>query len=521
MSTFGRTNVDPTQLEFLNKLRGSVSNSSEFRMLAARLYGGVRDALRKDDLPSFGTLTRSEQEALVNRVRMQMLNEDVYKRCRDATWRALDAALDEEAESLLQHKAAGVGGRRGPGPIWPEVDNDDDGSDDDEESLASRRKKEPTGKVGAILELASEGASLLLDKWPAAQDELLWLLNTELPSALRKAVWSLKLRAPAARAEYEKKRSESVFATLSLRDGAVHQGCQATLQRIAPTQLKQIPFLKTCLSYADSLRPLPPPPSGWPSAMVEQPAARGAASSLEGSDESGGAEASPKKEANKAEAAGGGGGGASAGGIHVSPLESFWGVPLLRVFVPATGKAPSSAAQAELEGQLIEHFLALLAMPKPLLGLTAAVKKGEKGRAVEQPPLAEELLAKTDEELSAKLTSTLGVTGVDAMLLPYAQRLAVGFFSPEVTLLVWDLCLLAGWQQLQPALCAALICLRNSLLAAADANAIKAYLAQAAPNLTPDQMQRELNLHFMPAIRESVGAPEPKQAFELTPGGYF
>ena len=30
---------------------------------------------------------------------------------------------------------------------------------------------------------------------------------------------------PAARAEYEKKRSESVFATLSLRDGAVHQGC--------------------------------------------------------------------------------------------------------------------------------------------------------------------------------------------------------------------------------------------------------------------------------------------------------
>ena len=148
MSTFGRTNVDPTQLEFLNKLRGSVSNSSEFRMLAARLYGGVRDALRKDDLPSFGTLTRSEQEALVNRVRMQMLNEDVYKRCRDATWRALDAALDVEAESLLQHKAAGVGGRRGPGPIWPEVDNDDDGSDDDEESLASRRRRSPRARLG-------------------------------------------------------------------------------------------------------------------------------------------------------------------------------------------------------------------------------------------------------------------------------------------------------------------------------------------------------------------------------------
>ena len=31
--------------------------------------------------------------------------------------------------------------------------------------------------MGAVLELASEGASQLLDRWPAAQDELLWLLN--------------------------------------------------------------------------------------------------------------------------------------------------------------------------------------------------------------------------------------------------------------------------------------------------------------------------------------------------------
>jgi hypothetical protein len=513
------TDADESQIQFLNKLRSSVSDSKEFRALAARLYGGVRDALRKDDLPSFGTLTRHEQEVLVNRVRTQMINEEIYKKCRDATWRALDAALDEEAEVLLQHKASGVGGRRGPGPTWPAPQGDDDSSDEDE---SARHKKEPTGKVGAILELASEGASLLLDKWPAAQDELLWLLNTELPTALRKAVWSLKLRAPAARVEYEKKRSESVFATLSLRDGAVHQGCQATLQSIAPTQLKQTPFLKTCLSYADSLRPLPPPPSGWPSAMFEEASSKAAAASSADAGDAAGAStaASPAKPAAKPAAGGGGGGGGGAGGIHVSPLESFWGVPLLRVFVPATGKSPSSAAQAELEAQLIEHFLALLAMPKPLLGLTAAVK-GEKGRAVLQSPLAEQLLGEMDEELSNKLTGVLGVTGIDAMLLPYAQRLAVGFFSAEVTLLVWDLCLLAGWQQLQPALCAALICMRDSLLAAADANAIKAYLAQAAPHLTLDQMQRELNLHFMPAIREAVGAPEPKQAFELTPGGYF
>ena len=63
--------------------------------------------------------------------------------------------------------------------------------------------------------------------------------------------------------------------------------------------------------------------------------------------------------------------------------------------------------------------------------------------------------------------------------------------------------------------------MRDSLLNASGADAIKAYLAQAAPLLTLDQMQRELNTNFMPAIRQSVGAPPPQEAFELTPGGYF
>lgn len=391
-----KSDASSSNLRFLNQLRSSVSDSSEFRALAARLYGGVRDALRKDDLPSFGTLSRGDQEDLVNRVRSQLLQDNIYRRCRDATWRALDAALDSEAEALLNSTTGGVGGRRGPGPSWPAPHRADADSSDEEEAQALSRRKEPTGKVGAILELASEGASQLLDKWPAAQDELLWLLNTELPTALRKAVWSLKLRAPAARAEYEKKRSESVFATLSLRDGAVQQGCQATLQSVSPSQLKLIPFLKTCLSYADSLRPLPPPPSGWPSAMVET----GTSAAADGALSPGGAPP-PKAEPK----AGGGGAGGSAS-IHTAPLESFWGVPLLRVFIPSGGGSRSGAAQAELEGQLIEHFLALLSMPKPLLGLAAA--KAEKGRAVAQPPLAEALLAEVDGELSAKLVGLLG-----------------------------------------------------------------------------------------------------------------
>jgi len=491
--------VGDDEIAFLQRVRGNVSDSAEFRALASSLYNGVREALRSENWPSFGSMVRGEQEALLNRVRTQLLEEEAYTRCRDVTWRALDAALDAEADALLSKRIGGIGGRRGPGLSWP-------AGQEEEEDREERNKQEPSGKVGVILELASTSASHLLDRWPAAQDELLWLLNTELPTALRRAVWALKLRAPAARAEYERKRSESVFATLSLRDGAVRQGCQATLQTIAPAMIKLIPFLKTCLSYADSLRPLPPPPSGWPSAQTDQLPPGGAP------DSSGGSKPSDKPLAVDA----------SSGAIHTAPLESFWGVPLLRVFV-SSSPTRTTTEQAELETTLIEHFLALLSAPKPLLGLAAdqAKKgaKGKKGPTLTGPPSAEKLLIGADEELSSTLSSMLGVTGIDAMLLPYAQRLAVGFFSTEVTAFVWDLCILTGWHQLQPALAAALICMRVGLLTCSDVNGVKGYIAAQATSLSIDQMQRALDTHFMAEIRKAVHAPPPQQAFELTPGG--
>jgi hypothetical protein len=127
----------------------------------------------------------------------------------------------------------------------------------------------------------------------------------------------------------------------------------------------------------------------------------------------------------------GGAGGAkgSAGAIHTAPLESFWGVPLLRVFVGSANATRSAAEQAELEATLIEHFIALVAMPKPLLGLAADKKGGKadkKGKAALGPSSAEALLGTVDEELASKLVGMLGITGIDAILLPYAQRLAVG-----------------------------------------------------------------------------------------------
>ena len=124
-----------------------------------------------------------------------------------------------------------------------------------------------------------------------------------------------------------------------------------------------------------------------------------------------------------------------------------------------------------------------------------------------------------DDELAGKLTSMLGVTGVDAMLLPYAQRLLVGYFSTEVTAFAWDICLLAGWQTLQHVLASSLICMREGLLTCADVQTIKGFIATQAPLLNIDQMQRCLNEHFMPDIRKALNAPPQEQAFELTPGG--
>ena len=90
---------------FIHRIRGHVTDSSEFRALASRLFGGVRETLRAEELPSFGSMARNEQEALLNRVRTQLLETEEYARCRDASWRALDAALDAEAEALLSRQA--------------------------------------------------------------------------------------------------------------------------------------------------------------------------------------------------------------------------------------------------------------------------------------------------------------------------------------------------------------------------------------------------------------------------------
>ena len=80
---------------------------------------------------------------------------------------------------------------------------------------------------------------------------------------------------------------------------------------------------------------------------------------------------------------------------------------------------------------------------------------------------------------------------------------------------MWDLCLLAGWQQLQPALAAAIISLKSGMLGCTDAPAARAYLLQNAAQLSVAQLQHTLEEHFMPAIRADVQAPSHTYAHKL------
>ena len=429
---------------WLAEVRGRIARSPEFRALSGRLYAEVRASLRAEESVPFGELSLEEQRVLVDRAKEALGSSEAYTACRDEAWRAVDAALDAEAEERLTRG----GGAGGP------------------------------SKAAAILDVAGTGASQLLGRWPTEARSLLWLLNTPLPPAIRAMAWRLKLRAPAARRAFEAKLERSRLAVVSMRDGAVLAGAHVAVQLADPGALGALPRLKACLSYADSL------------GALSQQAPAGASRPVSAARE-GAADAEPP------------------------PPEYFWPIPLARVF-------------GDDEPELVEHFLALLTLPKPLLDLpppppsrcadvdavaSAAAAVGAKGDGA---PRVSALLAQADTALSAHLSKVLGGR-LDALLLPHAQRLCVGLLSAEAVDAVWDLCLLTGWEHIQPALAAALICMRDGLVNCLGAVHVARYLDEHGCAVTAPQLRAALDRHFMAAVRARVGAPEPGGAPELSP----
>ena len=155
-------------------------------------------------------------------------------------------------------------------------------------------------------------------------------------------------------------------------------------------------------------------------------------------------------------------------------------------------------------------------MPKPLIGLDEPGVKGDGGGADVKG--AEALLLQVDKELSSQLVAILGKKGVDALVMPHAQRLCVSLLSADACNFVWDVCLIAGWHHMQAALTALLICLKEGLTACTDTKSASSYLQASAPKVTPAQLQRVLEEHFMESIRAELQAPPPSAVLGLSGG---
>ena len=254
-------------------------------------------------------------------------------------------------------------------------------------------------KASAVLDLAGAGATQLLGRWPQEQGSLLWMLNSALPPPLRIAVWRLRLRAPGARGAFTAKQKESPLAVVSLRDGAILQQAHLAVQRAHPEMLPELTRIKACLSYADSL-----------GALTQQPATKG-------------------KDG-------------APGDTPPPPPEFYWALALARVFTTAEGG----------ESELVERYISLLSMPKPLLNLPAppgaasqrpdpvatAVAAAVGVRATGDAMSASAHLKAQDADLASHLEARLGgAANFNDLLLPYAQRLGVGLLSYQGAGIAW------------------------------------------------------------------------------------
>ena len=99
-------------------------------------------------------------------------------------------------------------------------------------------------------------------------------------------------------------------------------------------------------------------------------------------------------------------------------------------------------------GELVERYHALIsALPQP-----SSTASGGGGAA------AMGLLKGQDAKLAAHLEAVMGGAAKSALLLKApCARLGVGLLSPDATLFVWDLCLIAGWTQVGAAIASALL----------------------------------------------------------------
>jgi hypothetical protein len=473
-----------TLAPWLAEMRARVAASPEFRSLSQKLFVEVREGMRSNAgkatlaLPPFAELAADDQVARVRAARNELLNSEEFARCREAAWRAVDAALDAESEAVLTRRPPAAA-PLGHSPVAPSAGLS---------AALTPPSAAPAGsKVGAVIELAGLGASQLLSRWPVDTElgwegqALAWLLNSELPPPLRRALWRVKLRARDARARFLSKLAESPLAIISPRDAEILQHCQVALQAADPACLSELQRMRSCASYLDSTDPI--------RFSLEQRAI-----STAEAEEAAAYAGSPDPALLRRPA---------------PPREAFWLVPLLWVLP----RGESDAAE------LAERYTAMLAAPKPHLpSASGKAVTPPAGRDGARLPTAVQLVAQADAALGAHIERAMG-GALPARLLTrnHSSRLGVGLFSVAATQFVWDVGIISGWEHVEHCIAAALLLIRGGLLACAKSEALLAYVEATVPQLTVPQLRAALERHFMPEIRRNLRAPTPDDILPLEP----
>lgn len=140
-------------------------------------------------------------------------------------------------------------------------------------------------QVAAALEIAGEGVSALLRRWPERLPQLRVIGASPLPAVLRRGVWELVLAAPSAQREYRAAAEANRLSVVSGKDVEIAKAVRVLLdtEMEAGDHTDLAMPIKSLVSFLDTRHPGPvgPPPAptphphGAPPAPSPHPAALG------------------------------------------------------------------------------------------------------------------------------------------------------------------------------------------------------------------------------------------------------
>mmetsp|Transcript_34762 Transcript_34762/g.86728 ORF Transcript_34762/g.86728 Transcript_34762/m.86728 type:complete len:669 (-) Transcript_34762:100-2106(-) len=527
--------------EWLKEARDEISATPEWQQLSDELLKAVRGTLSAQGVTSFARLEAAEQRAIVRSAADTVRGSARFRLFSTTAWRLLDLHVDAEANERVGHLSHVPGRGLGAGDVSTQVRSVD--------SHGTRTK------ASSIETLAAEGCTSLLSRLSLEElggSCLGYLVGSQLPPPLRRAVWRRLLQQPAVANDYRSRCVNGRLAVLSSRDGHVLHEARSMLAEAL-----------TATEAADAERAsFPPPETSWQTA---QPAGAWAAAMLEQGHEGAGADdGGPLSLLARVKC---------ALSYHdmLRPIGEkhayFWIVPLAVAFAPqdaadaARERSHDTAALIPLGeadedlALLVELYAALLKQPRPAIlpepDATSARRPADSIFAEEFDSCLESADPKLFAHLAAVLNgqpppaaaaavesggdalenepanfpahvpanagerpphfdndgSLLRETPVRVIVRDAIGQLFVGVVPMRTTLYVWDTCLLASWFLLAPLAAAWLIALRRPLLEAETMAEALSELARASKSLTAEALQHIMEAHFMERLRESLFVP--------------